>query len=391
MRVAFMLIGGKSWTGGYNYLLNLVRVLAMHESGRITPLLFFGIDTAPDEALPFADIAGVEVIHSPLMNQARKSRSLFATILLGRDTAVRDLFVQHQVDLVFESAQFFGTRLGLPALAWIPDFQHRYLPHMFTRAGYWKRELGFRAQVAAGRSIMLSSEDSRQSCVRLYPSTAGRASAVRFAVPPAPPIAAAEARALADGYGLPERFYFMPNQFSQHKNHLLVLQALSLLRERGHPVVVAASGKSLDARNPDYFKHVQRTIANLGVEQEFRLLGMIPYPHLAVLMRASVALLNPSLFEGWSTTVEEARSSGTPMLLSDLAVHHEQAGDQARYFDRTSAVALADALHGFDMLTEAQREQRMTAAHADAEQRVRRFGAEFAALAERSAALAAHQ
>ena len=68
MRVAFMLIGGKSWTGGYNYLLNLMRVVATHESGRITPLLFFGTDTSPDEALPFDDIAGVEVIRSPLMN-----------------------------------------------------------------------------------------------------------------------------------------------------------------------------------------------------------------------------------------------------------------------------------------------------------------------------------
>ena len=48
-------------------------------------------------------------------------------------------------------------------------------------------------------------------------------------------------------------------------------------------------------------------------------------------MCASVALLNPSHFEGWSTTVEEARALGVPMLLSDLDVHLEQAQGIARF------------------------------------------------------------
>ena len=384
MRAGFTLIGGKSWTGGYNYLLNLVRILAAHEAGHITPVLFFGTDTAPDETQPFSAIAGAVVIHSPLMNRARKTRSLLTSLVLGRDAAVRALFVQHRVDVMFEAAQFFGARIGLPVIAWIPDFQHRYLPRMFSRLGYWKRELGFRAQMAAaGRCIMLSSEDSRHSCERLYPGTVGRTSVVHFSVPPGPPVSAAEARTLADDYGLPEHFFFMPNQFSQHKNHLLVLQALVLLRERGCRVVVAASGKQMDARNPAYFGQVRSEIARLGLQQEFRLLGLIPYPHLAALMRASVALLNPSLFEGWSTTVEEARSSGTPMLLSDLPVHREQAGDRARFFDRWSAASLADTLQGFEVLTQAQREDQVIAARCDALQRVRRFAGEFTALVQR--------
>ena len=42
-------------------------------------------------------------------------------------------------------------------------------------------------------------------------------------------------------------------------------------------------------------------------------------------MRQSVAVLQPSLFEGWSTTVEEAKSIGKTILLSDIPVHREQA------------------------------------------------------------------
>ena len=57
----------------------------------------------------------------------------------------------------------------------------------------------------------------------------------------------------------------------------------------------------------------------------------LPYAELLVLMQGARALINPSRFEGWSTSVEEARTLGVPMLLSSIAVHREQAGDVADY------------------------------------------------------------
>jgi glycosyltransferase involved in cell wall biosynthesis len=302
-------------------------------------------------------------------------------MLLGQDTSVRRLFHAHQIDVVFESAQFFGWRLGIPAIAWIPDFQHKVLPHLFSRSAWWKREIGFRAQVLGGRTIMLSSEDARRACEQHYPSTRGRTRTVHFAVPPSPGIPYSEAREIADSYGLPEQYFFMPNQFWRHKNHGLVLEALTILRQRGRQVVVAASGKQSDPRAPDYFPAFRERLEQAGMQDMFRLLGMIPYPHLASLMRASTALLNPSLFEGWSTTVEEARSMGTSMLLSDLDVHREQMGEEARYFDRHSAQSLADALDGFVPLSVTQREQRVGEARAVALQRVEQFALDFVVLA----------
>ena len=71
---------------------------------------------------------------------------------------------------------------------------------------------------------------------------------------------------------------------------------------------------------------------------------MIPLAHVYALLRACTALLNPSAFEGWSTTVEEAKSFGVPMMLSDIGVHREQTGGAARYFDLNDAPALADHL-----------------------------------------------
>lgn len=382
MRVAFTLIGGKDWTGGYNYLLNLLSVLGKCQKDRLTPVLFVGDACSAEDFAAFADMPGVELVKTPLLNAPRRGRSLIQAMLLGRDLSVLPLFREHRIDVVFESAQFFGWRLGIPAIAWIPDFQHKVLPHLFTRSAWWKREIGFRAQVAGGRTIMLSSDDARHACERYYPSTEGRTRTVHFAVPPGPDVTGAEARAVADSYGLPGKFFFMPNQFWRHKNHGLVLDALNILRQRGRQVVVAASGKQADPRAPGYFPAFHARLDQAGLSDSFRLLGMIPYPHLALLMRSCAALLNPSLFEGWSTTVEEARSMGTPMLLSDLDVHREQMGNDALYFERHSAQSLADALDAFVPLDEAQRMQRAATARTAAIQRLERFAAEFAELAE---------
>ncbi len=101
-------------------------------------------------------------------------------------------------------------------------------------------------------------------------------------------------------------------------------------------------------------------------------------------MVGSVAVLNPSLFEGWSTTVEEARALQVPMVLSDLPVHKEQAEGIARFFDRTSAPALADALR------QAWRDQSSSAAGAAAlppaiVDPVKRFADDFVDLVQRVA------
>lgn len=381
IRVAFTLIGGKNWTGGQNYLHNLLAVVAQYQSAALTPVLFVGEDNE-EAASSFHAISGVQVVYTPCLNFSSRKFALLQSLTWGKDRCMARAFKQHRIDLVFESAQFFGWRLGIPAMAWIPDFQHRGLPHLFSRVAWWKREIGFRAQVMGGRTIMLSSDDARQACERYYPATQGATCTVHFAIPPSEQINYSAARAVADSYHLPEQFIFMPNQFWRHKNHELVLEALTILKQRGKHIVLAASGKQNDPRDPDYFPRFLAALKTSGMVQPFRLLGLIPYSHLMSLMRCCTALLNPSLFEGWSTTVEEARAMGTPMILSDLDVHREQMGDQAVYFERHSAQSLANALERISIASSPHREIQAENARVAALQRVEQFSRDFVDLAK---------
>ena len=384
IRVAFTLIGGKNWTGGYNYLLNLVRALAEHVSDRLQPVLFFGTDMDEKDASPFEHIAGVAVIRHAAFNEAYKARRLRQALLIGRDQAAATVFAAQDINVVFEAAQFYGWRFPLPAVAWIPDFQHRYLQHLFDFKAYWKREIGFRVQILSRRQVMLSSEDARQDCERFYPSTRSRTHVVRFAVPAANAIDAQEARAVADSYGLPATFFFLPNQFWTHKNHECVIQALRILKVRGGEVVVAASGNQADPRDPEHFPRLSQLIKSNGLEENFRLLGLIPHAHIPALMRSCAALINPSTFEGWSTTVEEAKAMGAPMILSSLRVHREQRED-ALFFDADSPEQLSRVLDEFLPAGNLEREAKISLAAQQAPIYMEKFAREFAVLMTSSA------
>jgi glycosyltransferase involved in cell wall biosynthesis len=148
----------------------------------------------------------------------------------------------------------------------------------------------------------------------------------------------------AEKYRLPAQYIYLPNQFWEHKNHRLIIEALKVLEQRGVDVTVAASGALADYRHPGLLRQLEARVAELGLQERFRFLGLIPRADVYALMRGAVAVVNPSLFEGWSTPVEEARALGVPLLLSDIPVHREQAGVTAMYFDPHSADSAADAM-----------------------------------------------
>ncbi|MGY2937415.1 glycosyltransferase involved in cell wall biosynthesis [Bradyrhizobium sp. GM6.1] len=331
---------GACGRGGHNYQRNLFFALNRHCPGAVVPVLFAGSTDDSEEIATLAGIPAVEVVQSGAFDRA--GAELFNALVFGLDGNVVTEFRARHVDMVFESARFFGWRLPFPAIAWFPDFQHRLLPHLFSKSAYWRRDLGFRVQIASGRHIMLSSASALGDLRRFYPGLQNSVSVVRFATEPPPNLLLTNPSDVIARYGLPSRYFYLPNQFWRHKNHQLVIDALHLLKRRGHDIVVAASGSTEDFREPVFFEKTMSEVTARGLEANFRHLGMIPMAHVYGLLRTSMALINPSRCEGWSTTVEEAKSFGVPMILSDIDVHREQTEGGARYFSVHHAEALAD-------------------------------------------------
>jgi len=150
--------------------------------------------------------------------------------------------------------------------------------------------------------------------------------------------------ALRKKYGFKGGYFLVANQFWAHKNHLVVIEALHELRKSGREMQVLATGNTHDHRQPKFFLSLLGRAKELNVEDCFKVLGIVPKEDLMGLMHDAMALINPSLFEGWNTGVEEAKSLGKRIILSDIAVHQEQDPPGALFFPPSDAHALAAAM-----------------------------------------------
>ena len=384
-RIALRLPDDGVWTGGVNYVETVSRALLENPDFGYEPIVFCSPSADTQLQSRFAALLGPRLVPDAYMARGRRA-GLIGAMALGCNRAIAALCNRHECDVILEAADFYGWRFPAATLAWVPDFQDRHLPQLFSRRALAQRSLGLQLQLAAGRTVLLSSEDARKDCEKYYSRARGRTAVARFAVRSA--LQPGEEDPLVQQrYGLPARFFYLPNQFWAHKNHLRVVEALQLLRARGRDITVAASGNPNDPRQIDYYGRLQKKVTDAGLTASFRFLGNVPRSDVALLMRASVAMLNPSLFEGWSTTVEEAKSLGVRLVLADLAVHREQVGTAADFFDPADPAALAACLERL-WLDERARPT-VSEQQAIAEQalrRVREFAAQFTRACEQARA-----
>jgi glycosyltransferase involved in cell wall biosynthesis len=84
--------------------------------------------------------------------------------------------------------------------------------------------------------------------------------------------------------------------------------------------------------------------SRLEIRNQIFFLGLIPRNHVFSLIRQSVCVLNPSLFEGFGLGTDEARSLGKQLLLSDIDAHREQNPPRAVFFNPRDHQELATAM-----------------------------------------------
>ena len=115
------------------------------------------------------------------------------------------------------------------------------------------------------------------------------------------------------------------------QNHRMVLEALA--QPELSDVHCVFTGATYDRRWPADNEQHQELIRKAGIADRVHIIGAVERAEQLALLRRAVAVVQPSLFEGWSTVVEEARALRLPIVLSDIPVHREQCPPQSRFFD----------------------------------------------------------
>jgi glycosyltransferase involved in cell wall biosynthesis len=361
IRVGFLVqYDVRGWTGGVNYLSNLFLAIRSLDDSGLEPVVFTGLALNPGLETHFP---GIQVVRSSWLDGAglRGILRRSGARLVGLSIGLRGLLSRHRIDVLSHSGDP-GRGLGIPAIGWIADFQHLHVPDFFSEKELAERNAVIRRVMAHCDIVLVSSHDAAADFARFAPSAIRKARVLQFVAAPPDPARLPELATLREQYGFSEPYFHLPNQFWAHKNHRVVIDALAELAQGRLPPLVLATGSTADYRNPGHFDSLMGHARRMGVGDRFRVLGLVPFDHLGALMRHSIAVINPSLFEGWSTTVEESKSVGKLVILSDIAVHREQAPERALYFPATDAKGLSermlDARAAYDEPEEAFHERR---------------------------------
>lgn len=347
VRVGFTFEMTGSWLGGANYFRSLIAALLAVPGRSLEPVIF----AAESDVVGLrSDFPGVEVVGTGMFAHGTPAWVLRKAVLrmTGLDVALQRLLRRHGIAVLSHSGAL-GPGGTIPAIGWIADLQHRRLPELCSAAESTARDATIERWHRHCAALIFSSESARGDFERFY----GEARIPVFVIPFVPltrPVDPLVAGQVGEKYNLPDHYFYVPNQFWSHKNHRLVIEAALLLKAAGLDVNLVFTGGAQDYRHSGHYAGLVELAS--GLEDHARFLGVVPYEDVLALMERAVAVINPSLFEGWSTTVEEARNLGKSILLSDIDVHREQAPPRGVYFKPDDSHELAEKMHqawiGFD-------------------------------------------
>ncbi len=344
-RIALVFIGNyKSWSGGIIYILNLIQTFNEFEFESKPEILVIHSQDSPIEDIikinyPFIEfqLYNPNKIHLLFNAVSRRilGRNLIKSKILGQIPAS---IYPYNAHLAFEDIP--------KKIYWIPDFQYLHLPQMFSSKelnSTFKRHLYIST---LSDTVVFSSNDAKNDYVTNFPDFKNKLELLKFAQK-LPEFNQLDIITIKEKYKVDRPYFFVPNQFWKHKNHITVLKAIKQARKNYKDLLVVFTGNENDHRNLLHIVTLRNYIIENELETNLRFLGFIDRLEQLVLMNNSIAIIQPSLFEGWSTVVEDAKALNKHIILSDLPIHKEQINLNCTFFESNNVSELSEKLITF--------------------------------------------
>jgi glycosyltransferase involved in cell wall biosynthesis len=299
-------------TGTEHYALQMIRALTrLNKQHTIT--LYFR-DPPPSDLFPTSPLVESRVIPFPrLWTQMRFAAALW----------------QDRPDLTWVPAHTLPAAFPGHAVVTIHDLGYRYFPQAHTP--HARRYLDWTTRYSANRAnlVLADSMATARDLVEFYDTPNAK---IRIVYPgvDAPP--KGDVETVRRKYGLPECYFLFVGTLQPRKNIARLVQAYvkAAVPEFGL-VLAGAKGWLYDSAWTE------------GVEGLI-MPGYVDEGDKGALYTGALALVLPSLYEGFGFPVLEAMHCGTAVLCSNTSSLPELAGDAALLVDPLDIDAIADGM-----------------------------------------------
>lgn len=341
-RIGIIYSYNENWIGGAYYIQNLIRSLNYLSEQERIELYILAADNYVFQELK--KITGYPKLKFIRYKPHFTKLDIFVNRVTQKLFKKKIITKKIQLDWVFPTYDIPGDLKHIKNIIfWIPDLQEKYLPHFFSADDVQYRQQCYEKMVVSGYRIVFSSQAALNDFNVFYPNSKNDKKVLQFAVVH-PSLEGQNISEVKLKYGIEGDYFISPNQFWQHKNQTAIIESVKILKEKGIAVKVVFTGKEHDYRNPDYTTNLKQKVVDYQLENEIIFLGFIDRMDQLILMKNAQAVIQPSLFEGWSTVVEDAKALHQTLIVSDIAVHQEQLEQKAYYFPPNDYAILAQKI-----------------------------------------------
>ena len=343
IKVAFIIPNNPNWLGEFNYFKSLIG--SINELKVDIPIELHVFTGQEEKNFIQKKYNKVSIIKTSFLNDngfmpfIKKLSSYF----FGKyDPIMFCLLKKHSINII----SHYRPLVGFKNISWFPDFQHIHYPKFFSKKEIISRNKLYNGYIKNSETLIVSSNSSKRDLVKFKKRKKEKKNHIEILnfIPEINFSKIRSKKSFIKEMNIKDNYIFTPNQFWVHKNHICIIEALKILKDKGLEIKCIFTGSNYDHRKPNHFNDLIKKIKLYKLNNQIKYLGILPYHKIINLLYHSKAVINPSYFEGWSTVVEEVKILDKKIVLSNIDVHLEQKPNNGVYFNPENPKELANRI-----------------------------------------------
>ncbi len=267
-----------------------------------------------------------DIKHLPLNYPIQSALSLLSnSAFLGSNE------LEKEIDLFFAPDHHIPKFKHIPVVATIADAYPLIHPEMVSQRLRWFKNIAFKHASEWADQIITVSEHSKKDIIQYFKIPEERISVVYNGVNRAyfQQISEERKEKVREKFGLNEDYFIFVGTIQPRKNLSRLIEAYlslpSVLRQKHHLVIIGHYGWGED--------NLKQKLDTLGELDTIHHLAHVSDQELYALQQSALAMVYPSLYEGFGLPILEGFASRIPVITSSTTSIPEVAGDAACYVD----------------------------------------------------------
>lgn len=265
----------------------------------------------------------------------------------SEERALNDLIKKEKLDLIWFSFPTLFRRVDCPYILTVWDLGHKVIPQfpeVYESGEGDYRELLYSTMISKAKFVITGNSAGAEQINKYYNLSREKIKELEFFTPQfvLENNYKKDLGELRQKWNLHGKYIFYPAHFWQHKNHIVILEALRKIKKiSGEKISIVFSGT--DKGN---LEKIKEAIEEFGLETDVVFAGYITSEELLSFYDNALLMVYPSFLGPDNLPPYEAMARKCPVVLSDIPGHKEQCGDMALYFDPTDSDSLANVIAG---------------------------------------------